>query len=58
MDGQLILAPSDILKLADKVVVMFKMQKNDQKHKTVIHRRTDDATLCPVLQWAHLLNQF
>jgi hypothetical protein len=57
-DGQLILAPSYNLELADGMVVTFEMQNNnDQKHNTVIRRRTDDATLCPVLQWAHLVNQ-
>ncbi len=34
----------------------FKTQKNGPIHKTVIHRKTDDANLCPVLQWAHLIN--
>jgi hypothetical protein len=33
------------------------MQKNDLKHNTVIHGRTDDVTLCPVLQWARLVNR-
>jgi hypothetical protein len=36
---------------------MFEMQKNDLKHDTVIHRRTDDVTLCPVLQWVCLVNR-
>jgi hypothetical protein len=57
MDGQLIWAPSDNLELVDSIVMTFKMQKNKQKHKTVIHRRTEDATLCPVLQWSHFVNQ-
>jgi hypothetical protein len=56
-DEQLILAPFVNLELADSMVVMFKMQKNDQKHKTVIHGRTDDAIFCPAMQWAHLINQ-
>jgi hypothetical protein len=55
-DGQLILVPSDNLEQADSMVRMFKRQKNDKKYKTVIHRRTDDATFCLVLQWAHLIN--
>jgi hypothetical protein len=50
-DKQLILAPSDNLELADSMVVMFQMQKNDQKYETVIHGRTDDATICPAVQW-------
>ncbi len=33
------------------------MQKNDQKHNTVIHGQMDDATLCPALQWACIVNQ-
>jgi hypothetical protein len=45
------------LELADSMVVMFEMQKNNQKHKTVICGRTDDATLYSVLQWARPINQ-
>jgi hypothetical protein len=56
-NGTLLSAPSDSLELANSVAVTFEMQKNDLKHNTVIHRRTDDATLCPVLQWAHLVNR-
>jgi hypothetical protein len=33
------------------------MQKNDSKFDTVIHSRTDDPVLCPVLQWARLVNR-
>ncbi len=33
------------------------MQKNDQKHKTVIHGWTDNPILCPVKQWARLVNR-
>jgi hypothetical protein len=33
------------------------MQKNNQKHKTVIQGWTDDPILCPVKQWACLVNQ-
>jgi hypothetical protein len=54
MDGQLILVPSDNLELADSPVVTFEMHKNDQKHETVVHGRTDDVNLCPVLQLACL----
>jgi hypothetical protein len=56
-DGTLLLAPLDSLELANSVAVTFEMQKNDLKHNTVIHGRTDDATLCPVLQWACLVNR-
>ncbi len=57
MDWHLILVPSDNLELAESVVVTFKMQKNDHTHEKFIHGRTDDTTLCPVLQWSHLINQ-
>ncbi len=51
------LALSDSLEQADSVAVTFEMQKNnDQKHDTVIHSQTDDLTLCPLLQWACLVN--
>jgi len=56
-DGRLISAPSDNLELADSVAVTFEMQKNDHKHETVIHGRTDDPVLCPVKQWAQLVNR-
>jgi hypothetical protein len=56
-DGHLISAPSDNLELADSVAITFEMQKNDSKFDTVIHGRTDDPTLCPVLQWARLVNR-
>ena len=55
-DGHLLLTPSSDLEFADSVTVMFKMQKNDQKNETVIHGRTDDPILCPVKQWARLVN--
>ncbi len=45
------------LESTDSVAITFKMQKNDQKHDTVIHGRTDDSVLCPVLQWARLVNR-
>ncbi len=45
------------LEFADSVAVTFKRQKNDQKHDTVIHGRTDDPVLCPFLQWARLVNR-
>jgi hypothetical protein len=56
-DGHLIPAPSEDLELANSVAITFEMQKNDSKFDTVIHGRTDDTTLCPVLQWARLINR-
>jgi hypothetical protein len=55
--GHLLLVPSDSLQLADSVVVTFEVQKNNMKQNTVIHGRTEDMTLCPVVQWAHLVNR-
>jgi hypothetical protein len=55
-DGHLISAPADILQPANSVAVTFEMQKNNNKHDTVIHGWTDDPNLCPVFQWAHLVN--
>jgi hypothetical protein len=51
-DGRLISTPSKNLELADSVAATFKMPKNDHKHETVIHGRTDDPILCLVKQWA------
>ncbi len=45
------------MELADSVAVTFEMQKNDHKNETVIHGRTDDPVLCPVKQWACLVNR-
>ncbi len=56
-DGRLISTPSKNLEFADSVAVTFEMQKNDNKHETVIHGRTDDPILCPVKQWARLVNR-
>jgi hypothetical protein len=56
-DGHLLLASSDNLELVDTVAITFKIQKNDMKHETVIHGWTDDANLCPVLQWARLVHR-
>ena len=56
-DGRLISTPSENLEFADSVAVTFEMQKNDNKHETVIHGRTDDPILCPVKQWARLVNR-
>jgi hypothetical protein len=51
-DRRLISTPSENLEFADSVAVTFEMQKNDHKHETVIHGRTDHPILCPVKQWA------
>jgi hypothetical protein len=56
-DGHLLLASLDNLELADSIAITFKMQKNNMKHETVIHGWTDDAKLCPVLQWARLVHR-
>ena len=48
---------SDDLESADSVAIIFEMQTNDFKHDTVIHGRMEDSILCPVLQWAHLVNR-
>jgi hypothetical protein len=54
---QLLLAPLDNLEFTASIAVTFKMQKNDKKHDIVIHGRTDNSILCPVLQWARLVNR-
>ena len=56
-DRRLISTPFTDLESADSVAITFEMQKNDEKHNTVIHGRTDDPTLCPVLQWGRLVNR-
>jgi hypothetical protein len=56
-DRRLLSTPLDSLELADSVAVTFEMQKNEQKHETVIHGWTDDPILCPVKQWARLVNR-
>jgi hypothetical protein len=55
-DGRLLSTPSANLEFAESVAVTFEMQKNEQKHETIIHGRTDDPVLCPVKQWVHLVN--
>ncbi len=55
--GHLIPAPSADLESADSIAITFEMQKNDSKFDTVIHGQTDDPLLCPVLQWAQLVNR-
>jgi hypothetical protein len=57
LDGRLLSTPSANLEFAESVAVTFEMQKNEQKHETIIHGRTDDPVLCPVKQWAHLVNR-
>jgi hypothetical protein len=56
-DGHLIPAPSANLESTDSLAITFKMQKNDCKFDTVIHGQTEDPVLCPVLQWAQLVNR-
>jgi hypothetical protein len=55
-NGRLLSTPSANLEFADSVAVTFEMQKNEEKHETIIHGRTDDPVLCPVKQWALLVN--
>ncbi len=56
-DGHLIPAPSANLESADSIAITVKIPKNDSKFDTVIHGWTDDPVLCPVLQWAQLVNR-
>ncbi len=56
-DGHLMPTQSDDSESADSLTITFKMQKNDQMNDTVIHCRTDDSVLCPILQWARLVSQ-
>jgi hypothetical protein len=56
-NGHLLPAPSDNLEFADSIAMTFEMQKNEEKHETVIHGRTDDPVLYPVKSWARLTNQ-
>ncbi len=56
-DWHLIPAPSANSKSADSVAITFEMQKNDSKFDIVIHGWTDNPVLCPVLQWAQLVNR-
>ena len=55
--GRLLSTPSANLEFADSVAVTFEMQKNDMKHETIIHGRTDHPVLCPVKQWARIVNR-
>jgi hypothetical protein len=48
---------SDDLESVYSVAITFEMQKNDLQHDTVIHGKMDDNVLCPVLQWACLVNR-
>ena len=56
-DGHLLSTPSVNLEFADSVAVTFEMQKNEQKHEMIIHGWTDNPVLCPVKQWALLVNR-
>ncbi len=55
-DGRLLSTPSANLEFADSVAVTFEMQKNEEKHETIVHGRRDDPVLRPVKQWALLVN--
>jgi len=44
-DGLLMPTQSDILESADSVAITFEMQKNDLRHATVIHGKTDNTVL-------------
>jgi hypothetical protein len=57
VSDDLIPVPSANLESADSMAITFKMQKNDSKFDTVIHSWTDDPVLCPILQWAQLVNR-
>jgi hypothetical protein len=48
---------SENLEFADSLAITFEMQKNDVKHETAIHGRTDNSDLCHVLQSAHLVSR-
>ena len=56
-NGRLLPSPSPALESTDSVSVTFEMQKNDRKYDTVTHGTTGDCALCPVLQWARVVNQ-
>ena len=56
-NGRLVSTPSSALESADSVSVTFEMQKNDRKYDTVTHGTTGDCTLCPVTQWARVVNR-
>ena len=50
-------AQSNNLESLDSMAITFEMQKNDEKHDTIIHGQTDDSVLCHILQWACLVNR-
>jgi hypothetical protein len=56
-DGKQVHAPSLELHLADSVSLTFETQKNQEKFDTVTHGRTDHDFLCPVKQWAAVVNR-
>ena len=56
-DGKQVHAPSADLRLADSVSLTFEMQKNQEKFDTVTHGATDHEFLCPVKQWAAVVNR-
>jgi hypothetical protein len=56
-DGKQVHAPSPDLHLPDSVSLMFEMQKNQKKFDTVTHSSTSHEFLCPVKQWAAVVNR-
>jgi hypothetical protein len=56
-DGRQVHAPSPELRTADSVSLTFEMQKNQEKHDTVTHGATGHEFLCPVKQWAAVVNR-
>ena len=55
-EGQQVHAPSPHLSHADSVSLTFEIQKNQEKHDTVTHGSTSHEFLCPVRQWASVVN--
>jgi hypothetical protein len=56
-DGKQVHAPSPDLHLANSVSLTFEMQKNQVKFNTVMHGSTGYEFLCPVKQWAAVVNR-
>ena len=56
-DGKQVHAPSPDLCMADSVSLMFEMQKNQEKNDTVTHGAMGHEFLCPVKQWAAVVNR-
>ncbi len=56
-NGTLVHAPSPELERADSVSLTFETQKNQEKFDTVTHGTTSHDFLCPVKQWAAVINR-